>query len=251
MNTIQILFVDDEDILRRATKAYMEDVFDFFVDTASNGEEALKMLDERKYDAVLSDYEMPVLDGIGLLKQIRENQSKIPFIIFTGRGREEVAMEALNCGADFYMQKGGDPSSLYDLLAYKIKKAVEFRRGEEEKYELLNDLEELIGACPNSAAIINPDFSIRFMNEKGKKEINDYYDYSGDFHGKKLYEIFPEDIAEEERNQYLKALNERNQMFFLKEVKDELFEIHISPHFDHDGNLRFYSYFQQKKYKNN
>ena len=51
---------------------------------------------------------MPVMDGISLLKSIRQRDGDIPFILFTGRGREEVVIDALNNGADFYIQKGGD-----------------------------------------------------------------------------------------------------------------------------------------------
>ena len=195
MNPIQILFVDDEYHLLDLTKTYLEKSYNFTVDTASNGEEALKKLEETRYDAVLSDYDMPVLDGIGLLKQIRGNKSKIPFIIFTGRGREEVAMDALNCGADFYMQKGGDPSSMYDLLAYKIKKSVEFRRSEEERLQLLSDFKKFINVCPQSSAIINPDFTFKFINDNGKKVIQRYLNYSGEIVGKTLLQIIPEEIT--------------------------------------------------------
>ena len=48
----------------------------------------------------------------------------IPFILFTGRGREEVVIEAINNGVDFYLQKGGDPKAQFAELGHKIKKAV-------------------------------------------------------------------------------------------------------------------------------
>ena len=61
------------------------------------------------YEVIVSDYQMPGMNGIEFLKRLRSQLGHIPFILFTGRGREEVAIEALNCGADFYLQKGGDP----------------------------------------------------------------------------------------------------------------------------------------------
>ena len=57
------------------------------------------------YDAIICDYQMPEMNGIDLLKMVRAGGNKIPFIMFTGRGREEVLIEALNSGADFYLQK--------------------------------------------------------------------------------------------------------------------------------------------------
>jgi PAS domain S-box-containing protein len=72
---------------------------------------------------------MPEMDGIAFLKNIKALGNKTPFIIFTGRGREEVVIEALNNGADFYIQKGGEPKSQFAELSHKIKIAVERKRG--------------------------------------------------------------------------------------------------------------------------
>ncbi|MFW6117627.1 MAG: PAS domain S-box protein, partial [Thermoproteota archaeon] len=66
-----------------------------------------------------------------------------PFVMFTGKGKEEVAMRALNLGADRYLQKHGDPETVYGELAHSIRRAVKSRRVEEElrqsekKYRLL------------------------------------------------------------------------------------------------------------------
>ncbi len=86
---------------------------------------ALEILSQRKVDAIVSDYEMPGMDGIIFLKMLRNKGDTTPFIIFTGKGREIVAMEALNFGADFYLQKGGDPSAEFAELRNMIEMAVE------------------------------------------------------------------------------------------------------------------------------
>jgi PAS domain S-box-containing protein len=75
---------------------------------------------------------MPETDGIAFLKEVRLRFGDIPFILFTGRGREEVAIEAINNGADFYLQKGGDASAQFAELAHMIRKAVERRRAIKE-----------------------------------------------------------------------------------------------------------------------
>ena len=59
---------------------------------------------------------MPGMDGIGFLKRVRASGNTIPFILFTGRGREEVVIQALNEGANFYLQKGGDPDAQFAEL---------------------------------------------------------------------------------------------------------------------------------------
>ena len=66
---------------------------------------------------------MPGTDGIGFLKILKEKHCSIPFILFTGRGREEVMTEALSNGAMFYIQKGGNPRSRFTELDNKIREA--------------------------------------------------------------------------------------------------------------------------------
>ena len=70
---------------------------------------------------------MTGMNGIELLKAIRASGSDIPYIIFTGRGREEVVVDALNAGADFYLQKGGRPKPQYAELSNALRHLVEKR----------------------------------------------------------------------------------------------------------------------------
>jgi PAS domain S-box-containing protein len=115
-------------------------VGDVHVDIAESASAALDMLSTQKYDAIVSDYQMPGMNGIEFLKALRESNDNIPFILFTGRGREEIVIEALKNGADFYLQKGGDPKSQFAELTNIIDQLVTKRRSEmaliesEERY---------------------------------------------------------------------------------------------------------------------
>ena len=104
---ISILYVDDEPGLLEIGKIFLERSGQFSVDTSTSALAALAMLDAKKYDAIISDYQMPEMDGIRFLKKIRASGNTLPFIILTGRGREEIVIQALNEGATFYLQKGG------------------------------------------------------------------------------------------------------------------------------------------------
>ncbi len=126
---IRVLYVDDEPDLLKISKIYLERDGTFTIDALTSAGEALTRLNTEHYDAIISDYQMPDMDGITFLKLLKASGNKTPFIIFTGRGREEVAIEALNSGADFYLQKGGDPKSQFAELSHKIKIAVERKRG--------------------------------------------------------------------------------------------------------------------------
>ncbi len=116
----QILHLDDEPIILEITRMYLERTGRIKVDSVTSPQEAVCLLSSRRYDAVISDYEMPVMDGIEFLKEIRECGHDLPFILFTGRGREEVVIRAFNNGATFYLQKGGDPGSQFAELSRKI-----------------------------------------------------------------------------------------------------------------------------------
>ncbi|MDD1683239.1 MAG: PAS domain S-box protein [Methanoregula sp.] len=125
-----ILYVDDEPGLLEIGKLFLEEGGQFRVETLTSASEALEILSREQYDAIISDYQMPVMDGIEFLKRVRSSGNTVPFIIFTGRGREEIVIQALNEGADFYLQKGGEPVSQFTELAHKIRQAVLQRRAE-------------------------------------------------------------------------------------------------------------------------
>ena len=104
---LTILYVDDDDALLEAGKFFLEQEGQVTVETITSAPEALELLKERQFDAIIADYMIPKMNGIGFLKQVRAEGYTLPFILFTGRGREEVVIQALNGGADFYLQKGG------------------------------------------------------------------------------------------------------------------------------------------------
>ncbi len=122
---ISVLYIDDEEDLLTLGKLYLERHGDFTVDTCASSGKAIDKIQKGAYDAILSDYQMPGMNGLALLKQVRALFGDIPFILFTGRGREEVVIEAIENGVDFYLQKGGDPKPQFAELAHKIKKSVE------------------------------------------------------------------------------------------------------------------------------
>ena len=91
---------------------------------------------------------MPLKDGLVLLKDLRKQGNDIPFILFTGKGREEVAIKALNLGADAYHNKQGSPETVYGELAHSIKLVAGHRRIKREIEERDNRLKKLASQTP-------------------------------------------------------------------------------------------------------
>lgn len=102
------------------------------VETVHSVEEARMALCKDRYDIIVSDYQMPGEDGIQFLKSLRTAGDTTPFILFTGKGREEIAIEAFDSGADFYIQKGGETKAQFADLDNKIKMAVNRQRADKE-----------------------------------------------------------------------------------------------------------------------
>jgi len=95
----------------------------------------LDRLERERFDAVVSDYEMPGMDGIEFLGRVRERDPELPFVLFTGRGSEDLASRAIAAGVTEYVRKGGGTDQ-YDLLTRRVELAVGRRRAERELSEL-------------------------------------------------------------------------------------------------------------------
>ena len=124
---ICVLCVDDNPDLLFILEKFLEKSGKIMVDTESSALDALQKLQTKSYDAIVSDLQMPEMDGITFLRHLKASGNTTPFIIFTGRGREEVAIEAFDYGVDYYVQKGGELKSQFTELCKKICDAVRRR----------------------------------------------------------------------------------------------------------------------------
>ena len=101
------------------------------VQTTTTPQEGLSILTTDPVDCILSDYDMPAQNGQEFLETIRKEYPDLPFILYTSRGSEEVASEAISAGATDYLQKDAGPGH-YELLANRITKAVSQYRAQKE-----------------------------------------------------------------------------------------------------------------------
>jgi CheY-like chemotaxis protein len=122
---LRVLHVDDQHLWRSTVADYLPLFGNYDIISAESGEKALSLLRNASFDIIISDFQMPEMNGIQLLDTIRRQGNTIPFILFTGIKREDLAIRAKESGSDFYVVKTGDPGLLFSDLNLKILQAIE------------------------------------------------------------------------------------------------------------------------------
>ena len=166
---IRILVVDDEPELCILSKEFLDIPGEINVDIAYSVKEARNALANVRYQVIVSDYQMAGEDGIQFLKSLRSKGDNTPFILFTGKGREEVVIEALNNGADAYLQKGGMPRPMYAELEHRIRAAAAKRLADEENARTLSILESTMESTADGILVADGKGGIVLFNKIFKK----------------------------------------------------------------------------------
>lgn len=147
-DSIDVLHVDDDPNFAELVATFLERVApQLSVSSAGHVAEAQQILSERDVDCVVSDYDLPGPNGIEFLKSVRETHPELPFVLYTGKGSEEVASEAISAGVTDYLQKGTG-SEQYELLANRIVNATEAHESQQLLSERTRRLETLIDTLP-------------------------------------------------------------------------------------------------------
>jgi CheY-like chemotaxis protein len=137
---VRLLHVDDDESFGRLAAASLERESDRFdVETVASGSAALDRLAADEFDCVVSDYDMPGLDGLELLEEVRARHGRQPFVLFTGKGSELIASAAISAGVDEYLQKRPHPDQ-FALLAHRVANVVERHRASLARERLLEEL---------------------------------------------------------------------------------------------------------------
>ncbi len=121
--SVKVLHVDDEPSFADMVATFLERYDSrLTVTTVGSPAEGIRLIDD-DIDCVVSDYDMPDVNGLKFLESVKQIDENMPFILFTGKGSEEIASEAISAGVTDYLQKGG--TEKYTVLANRVINAVE------------------------------------------------------------------------------------------------------------------------------
>ena len=119
---IQVLLIEDEESIRRVMSRILKEENDQYqVTEAQDGKQGLNLLFKRQFDLVLCDIKMPKMDGIEVLKKANDKMLGIPFIMLTGHGNIEIAVEAMKLGAYDFISKPPDLNHLLNSVRHALE----------------------------------------------------------------------------------------------------------------------------------
>ncbi len=191
-SAISVLLVDDEpnfaDVVAKQLTMTGESLS---VGVETDPDAAADLIDSGAYDCVVSDYEMPGTNGLELLEAVRAEWPDLPFVLFTGKGSEEIASEAISAGVTEYMQKTTNPDQ-FRVLANRIRNAVEKYRTERELERAENRYRRLVEQNLTGIYIVQNDV-VEYVNPK----VAEIFGYSREeMHGMSVFDL----IAEEDHD---------------------------------------------------
>jgi len=166
---IRVLHVDDEPDFADLAATFLEREDDRFnIETATNASEGVDRLASNDFDCVVSDYDMPGQNGIEFLKAVREEYPDLPFILYTGKGSEEVASDAISAGVTEYLQKETGTGH-YPVLANRINNAVEKYRAQTELADREQRLNLFFEESPLGVVEWDENFEFVRLNETAEE----------------------------------------------------------------------------------
>jgi len=158
-NPATVVCVDDDPLILDLLETMLERTGAFDVEGFTDPDEALDGICGGDVDCVVSDYEMQGLDGFDLLERVRAFDPDLPFILYTGRGSEEIAGDAISMGVTDYLRKEGGTAQ-FALLGHRIEEVVARYHAERKSAHCLQAME----TAREGICIVRADGTFEFAN---------------------------------------------------------------------------------------
>ncbi len=171
-DAVRILHVDDDPRFVELSAKHLERLSsEFTVVNASDTDEGLDRFRSGRFDCIISDYQMPGRDGLEFLEAVREVDPDIPFILFTSKGSEEVASEAIHAGVTEYIQKGSEEER-FEILANRVRNVVDRARAESSYREIFEKATDgIILHDPETGEILDVNQRMAEMTGYDREEL--------------------------------------------------------------------------------
>ena len=188
---IRVLHVDDDPDLTELAAVFLQRENERFdIETSTSVEDGRRRLDE-DIDCVVSDYDLPGRNGIEFLETVRQKYPSLPFILYTGKGSEEVASEAISAGVTDYLQKERGIDQ-YTVLANRITNAVEHHRTQQVVERSERRLREVIDALPHLLYVVDESGTYQLANQA----LAEFHGTTtGNLEGKHVSDVLPAEQA--------------------------------------------------------
>ncbi|WP_372911072.1 PAS domain-containing protein [Salinigranum sp.] len=183
---IRLLHVDDDEAFAETAALLLGHEREAFsIETVHDVSTALDRLEAERFDCVVSDYEMPGETGLDLLRAVRESDPDVPFVLFTGRGSEEIAAEAISAGVSDYLQKTGGTEQ-YAVLANRVENLVAGYRNERALRQRIDAIE----TAREGIALVDVEDTVTYTNRAFAETFG--YD-DGEVVGEQVDDLFVDD----------------------------------------------------------
>ena len=121
MRKEKILIIDDEDFILQLSSDILSKS-DYAVSTASDGRQGIKLLDNDRFDLILTDIKMPNITGLDVIRHVRTSNKEMPIIVITGHGTLDIAIDSLRLGAQGFILKPFTPAELRNAVTEALEK---------------------------------------------------------------------------------------------------------------------------------
>ena len=161
---ISVLLVDDDPEFLETAKKLLKKNGDMAVHTANSAKEAIELLKKESFDVILSNYEMPCMNGIELLKALKAQKNVTPMIIYASQDKKDASMSAMRSGAEFFIQKSDDPTAQFNELKYIIEEIVKRRSTENLLIRREKDFHAIVDSNADAMIVLDKNGYIRYTN---------------------------------------------------------------------------------------